>query len=295
MDLLAWAITAWLHEQYPNIVSMENPFVSSQQLRMVDDFLVVSLSENLQSTQYFHGTSPEVGLKVLVMGLLPMKNRAPEGVYSYRSFEISNEGFYDQGCIIAFENRVAEKKMSDKSTRKLGRSPVPSGTLCRRDRSAFKRHGADGAEWIHSSSDIIVISMKLRMADLSAQLTSSPAVSAFLLATPRAMSWFKMGPWGNKAEEEQEKQNRWPVQKPWQKQWTNTSSSSKWEEKQETDLAKIANSMMAAQRATLATVLRMEKLVQEALAISITLVLGSKHDVICWTGSFMSLKLQSNV
>lgn len=258
MEAWAWAVTAWLHQYFPTEVSLQQPLLTSDQFEMEDGFLVVHPAKTNQKTQYFHGTSPAVGLRALVEGLLPGRTRSPTGVYSYRGLHVVDEGFYDCGCIIAFENLGLAQSMSDQSTRNLGQGPVPSGYICRRNRSAHKRHGADGSEYIHNASDIRVFSIRFSVASLSKQLSLCPSSAVFLnSADLTAMS----GWWGKQAGWKDEKKDQ--RQDDWSKGAVQTWPVNQGRHEPAVDFGEVAKSMAAAQTATLATVLRMEALVNK--------------------------------
>lgn len=104
---------------------------------------------------FYHGTDVPSGMNILVHGLLPssavgQRPHHPDGVYSYSSLDISEQSMYNNGCLCTFKSYGVCLPLSA-NTRF---STVPLGCVMRWKRSASKRFGAAGQEWVHHPQSI---------------------------------------------------------------------------------------------------------------------------------------------
>ena len=110
---------------------------------------------------FYHGTTP-VGVKsILMSGILRFKPHRPKGVYSYGHASVSNMSSYvSQGAQLVFRSYGVH--VSFKMSVQCKLKEVPVGAIFRQARSAHKRHGSKGFEWIHHQSNLKFVQARLR-------------------------------------------------------------------------------------------------------------------------------------
>lgn len=117
-------------------------------------------------SRFFHGTSIENLEKILILGRfassqeLGRKPHTPDGVYAYPNVGVSNVSHYvDKGCQIQFTATAFATSL--KSSRQA--TTCPEGVAMVMQRSAHKKHGAEGLEWIvhHRSCQILLVRISL--------------------------------------------------------------------------------------------------------------------------------------
>jgi len=104
-----------------------------------------------QPSTFYHGTSPETLLLILLEGQLAsagnlgIEAHTPDGVYSYSCKEASAASCYvQQGCQIEFTAAYFPLSRTDSDRVKV----VPEGVACRKYRSAYQTFGSRGIEWV---------------------------------------------------------------------------------------------------------------------------------------------------
>ena len=106
----------------------------------------------------FHGTDIEGGLQMCMerkmrpCSQLGQKPHWLDGVYFYGDGGIANESDYDQGCQIMA--RLFGLAISKNMVQKYKQGAVQHPLLFRMERSAWKRHGAKGVEWVANTRSI---------------------------------------------------------------------------------------------------------------------------------------------
>jgi len=118
---------------------------------------------------FHHGTDCKTALAVLQEGLksssqLNLPPHRPDGVYSYSDVNLSSNSMYNAGAIIHFNGIGVVLPV----TAKLDK--VPLGGICRCSRSASKKLGAIGQEWIHHPDGCVVRRMTLKLATLQVEV-----------------------------------------------------------------------------------------------------------------------------
>ena len=100
---------------------------------------------------FYHGTSVEGLQGILFRGRfatsaeLGRRQHRPDGVYAYTSFQVSDQSMYvEQGCQVAFK-AVAYGTSLNASR---AAASVPEGVAMVMARSAHRRHGCEGFEWV---------------------------------------------------------------------------------------------------------------------------------------------------
>ena len=133
----------------------------------------------------FHGTDIEGGLQMCMerkmrpCSELGQKPHWPDGVYFYGDKAIADESDYNQGCQIRVQ--LFGISISKNAANKYKQGAVIFPMLFRMERSARKRHGARGVEWVANTRSIRMETASLDCVRLTAFLKDWVRVQIFLL------------------------------------------------------------------------------------------------------------------
>ena len=134
---------------------MENPSLTSRRVAAARRCSVPGI-ERLPDARplpdtFYHGTSVEGLQGILFRGRfataaeLGRRQHRPDGVYAYASVRVSDQSTYvEQGCQVAFK-AVAYGTSLNASR---AAASVPEGVAMVMARSAHRRHGCEGFEWV---------------------------------------------------------------------------------------------------------------------------------------------------
>lgn len=114
---------------------------------------------------FHHGTDCEAALSILRDGFktaseLGLDFHWPNGIYSYCDQELSERSMYSQGARVHFQALGIVLPLTAKV------HTVPLGGICRAKRSASRRLGADGQEYIHHPLGCLILRMQLNLVNL---------------------------------------------------------------------------------------------------------------------------------
>jgi len=160
---------------------------------------------------FYHGTSPEALLAILLDGRIASGTEVglprcrPDGVYAYSTDAVSEASQYvDAGAQLRFRATCAVLSYADTLSLREQPGLVPEGGACRMKRSAARRHGAGGVEWIFhpASCELFWARVRADKLDRLAQaasnrlddLTSRPQPSAGSSGAAGAASSSSGGP-----------------------------------------------------------------------------------------------------
>ena len=196
------------------VIELQPPPVHTTALRtlhagfiMIDGLRYDHESElDLNTALFYHGSSCDRFLDIVKFGLLPASRleqepNSPDGVFSYSSQRLSSSSCYNQGVTVQFQSFgvILSCKCSDSL------DVVPNGAIAKKKRSAYRKIGSVGYEYIHHHSNIQIRSIRVSVQGFC---------RLFGIEVP-AMGWGdKKQQWQGKGDEEEPawKKPKWPEQ-----------------------------------------------------------------------------------
>lgn len=120
---------------------------------------------------FHHGTDCDAAINILFEGFktageIDGRGHHPDGVYSYSDAELSHGSMYNQGAIIHFSALGIVLPLT------VNPDSVPVGGICRHKRSASKRVGAIGQEYIHHPRGCLIRRMSLNLLNFEISIDS---------------------------------------------------------------------------------------------------------------------------
>ena len=187
---------------------------------------------------FYHSTDVPAALTALNTGLLSARELGhppefvhnPDGIYSYAVRDESLQSMYFEGAQICFGS--VGVVISEKASKLI--RIVPPAVIGKRKRSLATRIGAVGCEFIHHSSNIQMLAVRMTTHRLIEFLLSPGSQHACLQPARRAvpvpepdpaMSWRNDKKWGSSGS------GKWPEDKPYNKPKVQVGwpKSSEWE------------------------------------------------------------------
>ena len=141
---------------------------------------------------FYHGTSPEALMAILLDGRLASGTEVgrprcrPDGVYAYSADTVSEASQYvDAGVQLRFRATCTILSYADTQRLREGFGRVPEGGVCRMRRSAARRHGAEGVEWIFHPDSCELFWARVGIDKLASLTQAASNKLDEVLATPR--------------------------------------------------------------------------------------------------------------
>ena len=155
---------------------------------------------------YFHGSSPENGLQILIdKEFQVLQEHRPTGIYSYASDVLSGQSCYTaQGMEFCFTSvGIVLSLQVSKRASQFGEE-VPPGFIFRLKRSEAKRSGSAGLEHVHHPNNTEIISCRIALPAFQKILEKHqlPAFAPTLSCPSTAMAWKQDNQWDKSSQQD---------------------------------------------------------------------------------------------